>query len=78
MAARIFPRIDFEPHYAWTGNFGDSETGLPVIGLAPGYKRVYAALGFGGNGFTFSMLAAQIISRAITGITDTDADVFGP
>ena len=76
MAARIFPRIDFEPHYAWTGNFGDSETGLPAIGLAPGYKRVYAALGFGGNGFTFSMLAAQIISRSITGITDPDTDVF--
>ncbi|MBC8038817.1 MAG: FAD-binding oxidoreductase [Rhizobiales bacterium] len=77
-AKRIFPRIDFEPHYAWTGNFGESETGMPAIGLVRGYKRTYAALGFGGNGITFSMLAAQIISRTIDGITDPDADVFRP
>ncbi len=78
MASRIFPRVDFEPHYAWTGNFGESETGMPVIGLVPRYKRVYTALGFGGNGFTFSMLAAQIISRTIMGITDPDAEIFSP
>ena len=78
LAGRIFPRVDFTPHYAWTGNFGDSDTGMPTIGLLPGYKRVYAALGFGGNGFTSSMLAAQIISRTINGITDPDAEVFAP
>ncbi len=77
-AKRIFPRVDFEPHYAWTGNFGESDTGMPAIGLARGYKRTYAALGFGGNGITFSMLAAQIISRTIDGISDPDADVFRP
>jgi glycine/D-amino acid oxidase-like deaminating enzyme len=76
MAKCIFPHIDFEPQYAWAGTFGDSETGMPAIGLVPGYKRTYAALGFGGNGITFSMLAAQIVSRAINGITDPDADIF--
>jgi glycine/D-amino acid oxidase-like deaminating enzyme len=76
MAKRIFPEVDFEPDYAWTGTFGDSETGMPAIGLVPGFKQTYAALGFGGNGITFSMLAAQIISRAVNGLTDPDADVF--
>ena len=78
LAKRLFPRVDFTPHYAWTGNFGESATGLPAIGPIRGYKRSYAVLGFGGNGITFSMLAAQIISRTLTGITDPDLAVFKP
>ncbi len=76
LAQRIFPQVDFEPHYAWTGNFGESETGMPAIGLARGYRRTYAVLGFGGNGITFSMLAAQIISRTINGISDPGLQIF--
>lgn len=75
-AARIFPAIDFEPEFTWTGNFGVSETGLPRIGLVPRHRRTYMAMGFGGNGFTFSMLAAEIICRAINGLRDPDADIF--
>jgi glycine/D-amino acid oxidase-like deaminating enzyme len=78
LAKRIFPRVDFEPHFAWTGNFGESETGMPAIGLVRGYKRIYSVLGFGGNGITFSMLAAQIVSRTIDGICDPDLAVFRP
>jgi glycine/D-amino acid oxidase-like deaminating enzyme len=37
----------------------------------------YAALGYGGNGITFSMIAAQMISRALLGLADPDADIFG-
>ncbi len=32
--------------------------------------RCFAVLGYGGNGFTFSAIAAQIISRAILGLPD--------
>lgn len=76
LAKRIFPDIDFQPNYAWTGNFGESETGLPVIGLIPGYRRCHAVMGFGGNGFTFSMLAAQLICRSINGACDPDFGLF--
>jgi glycine/D-amino acid oxidase-like deaminating enzyme len=75
-AKRIFPSIEFKPAYAWTGSFGKSPTGLPAIGPIPELPRCYAVLGFGGNGFSFSMLAAQIISRHIQGIKDPDADIF--
>jgi glycine/D-amino acid oxidase-like deaminating enzyme len=78
MAGRRFPQIDFTPDYRWTGSFGVSPTGLPAIGLLPSHKRSYSVMGFGGNGITFSMLAAQIIARSINGITDPDADVFKP
>lgn len=77
-ARRIFSSVDFQPEYSWAGSFGESETSLPAIGLAPGHKRTYAMLGFGGNGITFSMLGAQIISRAINGIKDPDMELFQP
>jgi glycine/D-amino acid oxidase-like deaminating enzyme len=75
-AKRIFPNIDFTPDYAWTGSFGESPTGLPAIGPIPELPRCYAVLGFGGNGITFSMLAAQLVSRHMQGIKDPDAEIF--
>jgi glycine/D-amino acid oxidase-like deaminating enzyme len=74
--ARIFPRANFEPDYAWTGSFGESPTGLPAIGPVRGLSRCHAVLGFGGNGITFSMLAAQLVVRRIQGLTDPDAELF--
>lgn len=73
---RIFPSIDFTPDYAWTGSFGESPTGLPAIGPIKALPRCYAVLGFGGNGITFSILAAQLVSRHMQGIKDPDADIF--
>jgi glycine/D-amino acid oxidase-like deaminating enzyme len=39
-------------------------------------KRSFAVMGYGGNGFTFSAVAAQIVSREIAGLSDPDADLF--
>ena len=75
-AKRIFPRIDFKPDFAWAGSFGESPTGLPAIGPIRELPRCYAVLGYGGNGITFSMLAAQLVSRHIQGIKDPDAEIF--
>jgi len=76
LAKRLLPNVDFEPEFRWTGCFGTSETGMPAIGLVGGRKRTYAVLGFGGNGFTFAMLAAQIVPRTISGIPDPDLTLF--
>jgi len=74
--ARMFPDVDTKPEFAWTGCFGSSDTGLPAIGEIPGAKRCFAVLGYGGNGITFSMIAAQLTQRAILGLADPDADLF--
>jgi len=65
-----------EPDYRWAGAFGTTTTGLPLIGLVPGMKNVYAVMGFGGNGITFSQIAAEIVAATINGGTDPDADLF--
>jgi glycine/D-amino acid oxidase-like deaminating enzyme len=75
-AKKLFPSIDFEPDFAWAGSFGESPTSLPAVGPIHGLSRCHAVLGFGGNGITFSMLAAQLVSRHIQGLKDPDAHLF--
>ncbi|MBA8878620.1 NAD(P)/FAD-dependent oxidoreductase [Phyllobacterium myrsinacearum] len=73
---KMFPDVVAEADFAWTGCFGASDTGLPSIGEIPGMNRCYAVLGYGGNGITFSMVAAQVIRGLIAGTGDADADLF--
>jgi glycine/D-amino acid oxidase-like deaminating enzyme len=74
--AKLLPKIDSRAEFAWTASFGQSKTGLPSIGRIPGYPRCYAVLGYGGNGITYSMLAAQLISASIGRRRDPDAELF--
>jgi glycine/D-amino acid oxidase-like deaminating enzyme len=50
---------------------------LPLIGPVPG-ASVYAAYGYGGNGITFSFLAAQLIGDLIAGIELAAGSDFAP
>jgi glycine/D-amino acid oxidase-like deaminating enzyme len=65
-----------EPEYTWAAPFGTTRTGLPLIGNVPGLDNVFAVMGFGGNGITFSQIAAEIVSSKIAGHGDADADLF--
>ena len=74
--ARLFPRLDTTPTHAWAGAFGSTATGLPSIGPIPRKPRVWAVLGFGGNGITYSRIAADIIAAALAGKADPDTDLY--
>jgi len=71
----LFPRLDTRAEFAWCGSFGFSTTGMPAIGAIPGLPNCYAAMGYGGNGITFAMIAAQILRGLITGTGDADTDL---
>jgi glycine/D-amino acid oxidase-like deaminating enzyme len=73
----MFPDIEIEVAYAWAGVFGGTEDGLPVIGQTPEYPRAYFALGYGGNGITYSLIAAELIRDALCGKKNDDARIFG-
>jgi glycine/D-amino acid oxidase-like deaminating enzyme len=62
---KIFPGIEIRTQFAWAGTFGSTKDGLPYIGTYPGKLNSYFALGFGGNGITFSVLAASLIAESI-------------
>ena len=65
-----------KPEYRWAAAFGSTRPGIPMIGPVPGHSNVYAAMGYGGNGITFSKIAAEILSARIGGKLDEDADLF--
>lgn len=71
-----FPELRFRPEFKWSGTFGSTEDGLPFIGTFAPMPHTYFALGFGGNGITFSQIAANIITDLIQGKKNPDADIF--
>ena len=67
--AALWPVANTDIECRWSGTFDTTSDGLPLIGPVPGAKGVYAAYGYGGNGITFSFLAAQLIGDLIAGST---------
>lgn len=65
-----------EPEFQWAAAFGSTRLGIPMIGEVPNHPNVYSAMGYGGNGITFSKIAAEILSVQIDGRQDKDADLF--
>jgi glycine/D-amino acid oxidase-like deaminating enzyme len=74
--ARLFPKLDTRPEFAWTGSFGTTGTGLPIIGRLPRHPGIFAVMGYGGNGITFSQIASEIVLSALASRPDRDADLF--
>jgi glycine/D-amino acid oxidase-like deaminating enzyme len=58
---KIMPGISFIADFNWGGVFGSTKDGLPYIGPSPEYENTLFALGFGGNGITFSVQAMEMI-----------------
>jgi len=73
---RLMPSLDTTIEFAWTGLFGQSATGLPTIGQVPDLPNCWVALGYGGNGITYSRIAADVIAGALIGRPDMDADLY--
>jgi glycine/D-amino acid oxidase-like deaminating enzyme len=74
---QLFPQIPLEVATGWAGTFGQTRDALPFIGEHPQVPRTWFALGYGGNGITYSLLAAELFrDRLIDGVT-RDADLYG-
>lgn len=74
--AKRFPAITIRTDFRWAGTFAATADGLPYIGSIPERQNTYFALGFGGNGITYSVMAADIIRDMILGKTNNDARLF--
>jgi glycine/D-amino acid oxidase-like deaminating enzyme len=73
---KLFPSIPFKTDFKWAGTFASTKDGLPYIGSIRQLPHTYFALGFGGNGITFSVLAAQIIRDMLKGKKNPDGEIF--
>jgi glycine/D-amino acid oxidase-like deaminating enzyme len=67
---QLYDAFKGETEFAWAGFFGVTDDSLPLIGPLPGRRNVFAAFGYGGNGITFSAMAAHLIAGAISGRSD--------
>jgi glycine/D-amino acid oxidase-like deaminating enzyme len=65
--AALLPPTEARAELAWSGAFGTTVDGLPLIGAVPGHPRMLAAYGYGGNGITFSFIAAHLIAGLVGG-----------
>ena len=74
--SELFPSIDFQCDAAWAGVFETTPDGLPYIGPHPRFPNCYFALGYGGNGMTFSVMAAEILRDLCIGKPNRDARLF--
>ena len=72
----MFPRTDLTVDHRWAGTFGETKDGLAYIGSVRHMPRCHFALGFGGNGVTYSIIAAEIIRETLCGRTHPDAHLF--
>lgn len=73
---KMYPTVSFKPEFSWCGTFGATKDGLPFIGEYAKLPNSYFALGFGGNGITFSLIAAEIIKDLIIGKKNNDEEIF--
>jgi glycine/D-amino acid oxidase-like deaminating enzyme len=75
--ATFYPTLPpLDVAYAWAGTFGATQDGLAYIGQTGDFPNAYFALGYGGNGVTYSMIAARLIADAIMGRPNPDAAIF--
>lgn len=65
-----------KPDFSWAGAFAVTKDGLPYIGTISERPNTYFALGFGGNGITFSVIAAEILRDLIEGKKNENAKLF--
>ncbi len=75
---RRLPELDgFEVGYSWAGTFAETPDGLAYLGGHSRFPRCQFALGFGGNGITYSALAAQYIADTLDGTgTPAEQEIF--
>ena len=72
----LFPDVPLETAFAWAGTFGETKDGLAYIGQTPEVPQAHFALGYGGNGITYSLVAAEIIRDALLGRDNPDRHIF--
>lgn len=74
--AKLFPAIPCDVDWRWGGTFGETRDGLPYIGSVRQFPHGYFALGYGGNGITFSWIAAGLLLDRFVGRQNQDAELF--
>jgi len=68
-----------EVTHCWSSQYFEPDDGIPYIGHLPGHAgNIYVATGFGGNGMTYSHIAARVLKHIILQSPDPLIALFSP
>jgi glycine/D-amino acid oxidase-like deaminating enzyme/nitrite reductase/ring-hydroxylating ferredoxin subunit len=68
-----------EISFQWSSQYFDPADGLAYIGRLPGNSdQVFVATGFGGNGMTYSHIAASLLTALLNGHASSYGQLFSP
>lgn len=73
----MFPGLEPRAARAWCGTFLNTDDSLPYIGPHPDVPRLHLALCYGGNGTTFSLVAAELLRDTLLGRARPEMRMFG-
>ncbi|KKO52935.1 NAD(P)/FAD-dependent oxidoreductase [Paenibacillus sp. DMB20] len=59
--------VNLRAEYSWSGLFGFTRDGIPLIGRHPRFPHSYFIEGYGGSGTVYSMIAADLLAQAVSG-----------
>jgi glycine/D-amino acid oxidase-like deaminating enzyme len=77
--SKLLPGIRLRTAFTWSGTFAETRDGLPLIGPSRELHGAFVALGYGGNGITFGVIAADIICCLLRGgHPPRDIRIFDP
>jgi len=68
------PRIT----HRWSGIFGRTADGLPLVGSVPGHERVWVAAGYSGHGNVLGLACGELVAQAILGSPAPELAIFEP
>jgi glycine/D-amino acid oxidase-like deaminating enzyme/nitrite reductase/ring-hydroxylating ferredoxin subunit len=65
--------------FNWSSQYFEPADGLPYIGHLPGHpENIYVATGYGGNGMTYSTVAALVLKDLLLSESGEYTDLFNP
>jgi glycine/D-amino acid oxidase-like deaminating enzyme len=74
----LLPQLSLPSAFSWGGTFAETADGLPFFGEHPQYgPKVQFAMAYGGNGITYSMIAAGLLRANLEGRQHPLAALFG-
>ncbi len=67
---------ELKTEYSWSGVYTGTADTLPLVGAVSTVPHTFFTTGFGGNGITLSLVAAEIIRDKLLGHSHRDEELF--
>jgi gamma-glutamylputrescine oxidase len=64
--------------HRWSGIYGRTADGLPLVGPVPGHDGMWVAAGYSGHGNVLGLICGELVAQAILGSPAPELAIFDP